>query len=71
MVSIGTIVAFVFGAIVVAAILALLWWLIGYCEAKMPMPMVWNIVRVAFVILCVFLAISVLLSLIGYPIVRF
>ncbi len=35
------------------------------------MPMVWNIVRVVFVVLCVFLLIAVLLSLIGYPLMQF
>ena len=71
MVGIDTIVWFVFIAIVVVAILALLWWVIGYCETKMPMPMAWNIVRVAFVVLVVFLLIAILLGLIGHPIVRF
>ena len=71
MVDIGTIVWFVFVAIVVVGILALLWWVIGYCEANLPEPMAWRVVRVVFVVLCVFLAISVLMSLIGRPIVRF
>ena len=71
MVGIDTIVWFVFIAIVVVAILALLWWVIGYCETKMPMPMAWNIVRVAFVVLVVFLLIAILLGLIGHTIVRF
>ena len=52
-------------------VLALLWWLIGYCEANLPMPLAWKIVRVVFVVLCVFLLIAILLSLIGHPIVRF
>jgi len=71
MIGIETIVWFVFIAIVIIAVLALLWWLIGFCETKLPMPMAWNIVRVVFVVLCVFLLIAVLLSLIGHPIVRF
>ena len=62
---------FVFGAIVVVAILALLWWVIVYCESKFPMQMAWNVVRVAFVVLVVFFLIAVLLAMIGYPIVRF
>lgn len=71
MVSIDTIVWFVFVAIVVIAVLALLWWLIGYCEAKLPMPLAWTIVRVVFVVMCVFLLISILLAMLGHPIVRF
>ena len=71
MIGIDTIVWFVFGAVIIIVILAALWWLIGYCETKLPMPMAWNIVRVVFVVLCVFLLISVLLSLLGYPIITF
>ncbi len=72
-IDITTIVYFVFGAIIVVAILALLWFAIGYCERKFPdaPPMAWTIVRVVFVLLCVFLLISILLSLLGHPIVRF
>lgn len=71
MVGIDTIVWFVFGAIVIVAVLALLWFAIGYAESKMPMPMAWNIVRLVFVLMCVFLLIAILLGLIGYPIIRF
>lgn len=71
MIGIDAIVWFVFVAIVIVAILALLWFAIDYAEKKMPMPMAWNIVRLIFVLLCVFLLIAVLLSLIGHPIVRF
>lgn len=71
MIGIDTIVWFVFVSIIVIGILALLWWLIGYCEGKLPMPMAWNIVRVVFVVLCVFLLIGVLMGLLGHPIVRF
>jgi hypothetical protein len=70
MVGIDTIICFVFVAIIVIGILALLWWLIGYCEQKLPMPMAWNIVRVVFVVLCVFLLIAILLGLLGHPVVR-
>lgn len=71
-VGIETIVYFVFGAIIVVAILGLLWYAIGYAEAKFPsVPMAWNIVRVAFVLLVIFLLICVLLSLLGKPLVRF
>ena len=70
MIGIETIVWFVFVAIVVVSILALLWYAINYAESKMPMPMAWNIVRVVFVLMCVFLLICVLLALIGKPIIR-
>ncbi len=70
MIGIETIVWFVFVAIVVVAILALCWFAIGYAESHLPMPMAWNIVRVVFVLLCVFLLIAVLLGLIGHPLVR-
>lgn len=71
MIGIDQIVWFVFAAIVVVAILALLWFAIGYAEAKVPMPMAWNVVRVVFVLLVVFMLIAVLLAMIGHPIVRF
>ncbi len=70
MIGIETIVWFVFVAIVVVGILALLWFAIGFAESKLPMPMAWNIVRVVFVLLVVFLLIAVLLGLIGHPLVR-
>lgn len=70
-VGIEQIVWFVFVAIIVVAVLALLWFAIGYAESKMPMLYAWNIVRVVFVLLVVFLLISVLLGLLGHPIVRF
>lgn len=72
MIGIETIVYFVFGAIIVVAILALLWWVIGYCEKKFPEPAIaWTIVRVAFVVLVVFMLIAALLGLLGHPVVRF
>lgn len=72
MIGVETIVYFVFGAIILVAVLALLWWLIWYCESKFPAPaMAWTIVRVAFVVLVVFLLISILLGLLGHPVVRF
>lgn len=71
MIGIDQIVWFVFAAIIVVAILALLWFAIGYAEAKVPMPMAWNVVRVVFVLLVVFMLIAVLLAMIGHPIVRF
>jgi hypothetical protein len=71
MVGIDTIVWFVFVAIIVIGVLAILWWLIGYCEMSFPLPLVWRVVRVIFVILVAFLAIAMLLSFIGHPLVRF
>ncbi len=71
MVGIDTIVWFVFAAIIIVAILALLWYGIGYAESQLPMPLAWSIVRVVFVLLCVFLLISVLLHMLGHPVVRF
>jgi hypothetical protein len=71
MIGIESIVSFVFIAIVIAGIMALLWFAIGYGEANMPMPMAWRVVRVVFVVLCIFLAVSILMTLIGHPIVRF
>ncbi len=71
MISIETLVWFVFGAITAVAVLALLWYAIGYAEAALPMPMAWNIVRVVFVLLVIFLLISVLLSFFGHPIIDF
>lgn len=70
MIGIEQIVWFVFAAIIIVAVLALLWYAIGYAEVKLPMPMAWNIVRVVFVILVIFLGISLLLGLLGHPIVR-
>ncbi len=72
MVTIDTIVWFVFAAIIVVAILGLLWFAIGYCEKKIPAPpLAWTIVRVVFVLLCVFMLVAILLGMIGHPIVRF
>ena len=70
-VSIEGLVWFVFVAIIVVAILGLLWYAIGYAESKFPqVPMAWNILRVVFVLLVVFFLICVLLAMIGHPIVR-
>lgn len=71
MIGIDSIVWFVFVAIIIIAVLAVLWWLIGYCESNFPMPILWKVVRVVFVILCAFLAIAILLSFIGHPLVGF
>ncbi len=72
MIGIEQIVWFVFVAIIVVGILALLWYGIGFAESKLSQfPMAWNIVRVVFVLLVIFMLIAILLSLIGHPIVRF
>lgn len=72
MIGIEDIVRFVFIAIGIAIILGLLWFAIGYGESKFPqLPLVWNGVRVAFVLLVVFLVICIILALIGKPLVRF
>ncbi len=70
MIGIDQIVWFVFAAIIVVAVLALLWFAIGYAEARMPMPMAWNVVRLVFVLMVVFLLIAILLGLLGHPIIR-
>ncbi len=70
MIGIDQIVYFVFAAIIVVAILALLGYAIGYAESKMPMPMAWTVVRVVFVLMVIFLLIAILLGLLGHPIIR-
>ncbi len=72
MIDLMTIVYFVFGAIIVVAILALLWFAIGYAQKSFPSapPMAWTIVRLIFVLLCVFFLICFLLGLLGHPIIR-
>lgn len=72
MVDILDIVKFVFIAIIGIIILGLLWYAIGYGESKFPQwSVAWNLLRVLFVLLVIFLLIAVLLALIGYPVVRF
>ena len=70
MVGIDTIVWFVFTAIVVITVLLLDSVCAAMVESKLPMPMAWNIVRVVFVVLVVFLLIAILLGMLGHPIVR-
>jgi hypothetical protein len=69
-VGIDQIVWFVFVAIIIIGVLAILWWVIGFCESKLPMPMAWNIVRVVFILMVAFLLVAILLGMIGHPIVR-
>ncbi len=72
-IGIEDIVWWTFISIVVVGILSLLWFAIGYAESKVPTapPMAWNIVRLVFVLLCVFLLVCALMALIGKPLVRF
>ena len=72
MVGIDTLIYTVFGMLVLALICGLLWWLISYCEAQFPVaPLVFKIVRIAFVFMIVLVLISFLLHLLGFPVVRF
>ncbi len=70
MIGIDTLVWFVFVTIIAVVVVGILWWLIVYCEQNFPAPMLWKVVRVVFVILCAFFAISILLALMGHPVVR-
>jgi hypothetical protein len=57
--------------LVVGAIAGLLYWLIGYAESQgMPAPF-GKIARIVLVVFLVLVAIGILLSLIGRPIIRF
>lgn len=72
MIGIDTLVYFVVGALVVALIIGLLYYLILFCEKEFPsFPLVFKVVRVAFVVLVILLLISFLLHLLGFPVVRF
>lgn len=70
MIGIDQVIWFVFVAIILVAVLGLLWFAIGYAESMISMPMAWNIVRLVFVLLVVFMLIAILLGMIGHPIVR-
>jgi len=72
MISLQGIVTTVVYLLVAAAVLGLLWWLIGFCEQKMGGPAkVYDVIRVVFVILVVLGLIGLLLSLIsGQPLFR-
>lgn len=78
MIHIETIVQIIVALLVFGLVLGLLWWLVGYFERKANqvqpplIPVIWFVVvRGVFVVLIVLLLISILLSLIGHPIVRF
>jgi hypothetical protein len=72
MIGIDTIVYVIVGLLVGGLILALLWWLVNYCEQQFPgAPLLFKVIRIVFVILVVLLLISILLHLIGVPLIRF
>lgn len=72
MIGIGDLVYVIVGLLVGGLILGLLWWLINYCEKEFPgFPMIFKVIRIVFVILVVLVLISLLLHLVGYPVVRF
>ena len=71
MIGIDAIVYTVVYLLIAGLILSLLYFLIQYCESQGFGPLVvFKVIRLVFVILVVLLAISLLLNLIGYPIVR-
>ena len=70
MIGIDTIVWFVFIAIILVLVIAILWWLLNYCETQFPAPLAWKVIRVIFVVICAFIAIAVLLGLLGHPIIK-
>lgn len=68
MISLSALVSLVVYLLVGAAILGLLWWLIGFCERSIGgPPLVYAVIRVVFVVLVVLLLISLLLHLAGAP----
>ncbi len=73
MITITDLVMFVFIAICVGIIVALLWFALTYAQSKLGgPPMFWNIVTLIFVLLLVFIGINLILELMGgTPMVRF
>ncbi len=72
MIGFDTIVYVVITMLLGGMVLGLLWWLIGYCERKFPsVPRAFDVIRIVFVIMVVLLLISLLMHLMGYPLVRF
>ena len=69
MITLDTLVRYTFFAVIATVVAALLWWAITYAEAQFPAPVAWKVVRLVFVLLCVFLCVAVLLSLLGRPVV--
>lgn len=72
MVSLTAIVHVVVYLLICAAVLGLLWWLIGFCERTLGgPPLIYNVIRVVFVVLLVLLLIGLLLSFAnGTPLFR-
>jgi len=68
MIGLDTLVWAVFFMIIAAAVVALLWYAITYCESQFPSPF-WKFVRIAFILLVIFVIICFLLSLAGYPVI--
>lgn len=72
MVSLEGIVRVIIYLLVAAAVLGLLWWLIGFCQERIGgPPKVYDVIRVVFVILVILGLIGLLLSLVsGQPLFR-
>ncbi len=72
MIGLDTIVYAVVFLLVGGLILGLCWWLITYIEAQgLGPPIMFKVIRIVFIVLVVLLLISILLSFLGHPIVRF
>lgn len=72
MIDIGTVVMIFFWAIIVGLIFGLMIWLTYYLASQWPTCEPWmKFVRVALVVLMVFVAIGALLGLLGHPVIRF
>jgi Na+/melibiose symporter-like transporter len=70
-VSLAGIVSTILGLLIGAVVLGLLWFLIGYIEKQgWGPPLAFQVIRVIFVILVVVLLISLLMALIGHPLIR-
>jgi hypothetical protein len=69
--SLAGIVQTVLFMLVAAAVIGLLWWLIGYVQASFGGPeIIYKVIRVLLVIMLVVALIGLLLSLVGEPLVR-
>lgn len=70
MVTVGSVVGIILALLIGAAVLGLLWWLIGYIEKQgFGPPIVFKVVRVVYVVLVVLLLIGFLLHLLGVPVI--
>ncbi len=64
--SLGAIVQFVLFMLVAAAVIGLLWWLIGYVQGSFGGPdVIYKVIRVVLIILLVVALIGLLLGLVG------